>query len=114
MLAGVTAGSAAQAIERLTGAATDEGARLPRARLAAALRGLLFQRLVAVPGNRRRPTGTLLRVTDETRARLGDEAAPLARVELPGSVAFEPPAEPPRRRRGSEMRDGVEDEAAGD
>ncbi len=114
VLAGVTAGSAAQAIERLTGAATDEGARLPRARLAAALRGLLFQRLVAVPGNRRRPTGTLLRVTDETRARLGDEAAPLARVELPGSVAFEPPAEPPRRRRGSEMRDGVEDEAAGD
>ncbi len=114
VLAGVTAGSTAQAIARLTGAGIDDGARLPRARLAAALRGLLFQKLLAVPGTRRRPAGTLLRVTDETRARLGDEAAPPAGVDLPGSVAFEPPAEPPRRRRGSEMRDGVEDEAAGD
>jgi twitching motility protein PilT len=114
VLAGLTAGGAAQAIERLTDTAGDEGVRIPRERLAAALRGLLFQKLVSVPGNRRRPVGTLLRVTAETRARLGDETAQLAGVELPGSLAFEPPAEPPRRRRGSETRDGVEDDAAGD
>ncbi|HEY6474994.1 MAG TPA: ATPase, T2SS/T4P/T4SS family [Polyangia bacterium] len=113
VLAGMTAGSAAQAIERLT-ATSDDGSRIPRARLAAVLRGLLFQSLTSVAPNRRRPTGTLLRVTDETRARLADETAPLAGVALPGSLPFEPPAEPPRRRRESEMRDGVEDDAPGD
>jgi twitching motility protein PilT len=114
VLAGATAGSAAQAIERLGGAASDEGVRLPRGRMAAVLRSVLYQRLVPVLGNRRRPAGTFLRVTDETRARIRDEAAPLAGVELPGSVPFEPAAEPPRKRRGPETREGVEDDAPGD
>jgi twitching motility protein PilT len=113
VLGGMTAGSVAQALERLIRPA-DEDHRIPRARLAAALRGLLFQKLASVAPTRRRPAGTLLRVTAETRARLADETTPLAGLELPGSLPFEPPAEPPRKRRGGETRDGVEDEAAGD
>ncbi|HEY4392595.1 MAG TPA: ATPase, T2SS/T4P/T4SS family [Polyangia bacterium] len=113
VLGGMSAGGVGQALERLL-RPTDEGVGLPRARLAAVLRGLLFQRLTSVAPNRRRPVGTLLRVTPETRARLGEEAGPLAGVELPGSLAFQPPPEEPRKRRGGETRDGVEDEAAGD
>jgi twitching motility protein PilT len=113
VLGGVTAGGVAQAIERLT-RPTDEGRRIPRARLAAVLRGLLFQKLTSVAPNRRRPVGMLLRPTVETRALLGDETKPLAGVDLPGGLVFEPPAEPARKRRGGETRDGVEDDAAGD
>jgi len=113
VLGGVTAGGVAQAIERLT-RPTDEGRRIPRPRLAAVLRGLLFQKLTSVAPNRRRPVGMLLRPTVEARALLADETAPLSGVELPGGLVFEPPVEPPRKRRGGETRDGVEDDAPGD
>jgi len=113
VLGAITAGSVAQAIERLT-RPTDEGRPISRARLAAVLRGVLFQKLTSVAPNRRRPVGMLLRPTVETRARLAEETAPLVGLELPGSLVFEPPPEPPRKRRGGETRDGVEDDAAGD
>jgi twitching motility protein PilT len=115
VLAGLVAGSLAQVMERLTGAPSDEDGALSRARLAAALRGLIVERLVSTAGGKgRRPAGTLLRVGPETRARLADASAPLETPELPGSLPFEPPAEPSRKRRGGETRSAVEDDAADD
>jgi len=112
VLVGVTAGGVAPALEKLAGFAAPDGAAAVRARLAAVLRGVIFQRLVPLAdGKRRGPTGTFLRVRPETRARI---AASLDGSELPGSFGFEPPAEPVRRRRGSETRTVVEDDAAGD
>ena len=112
VLAGITAGGVAPALEKLTGFGGPEGVGAARARVAAVLRGVLFQRLVPLAdGKRRGPTGTLLRVGPETRARI---AAPPEGSELPGSFGFEPSAEPARRRGGGEARTVVEDDAAGD
>jgi twitching motility protein PilT len=111
VLGGLPATSVARAVERL---APDGADGLPRARLAAVLRGVLVQRLLAtVPGKRRGAAGVLLRVGPETRARLAG-AGSLEAPELPGSQPFEPVAEPPRRRRSGEARSAVEDEAADD
>jgi hypothetical protein len=79
------------------------------------LRGIVVQRLVPAAGGKRRgPAGTLLRVSPETRARLIDAGAAQGAPELPGSLAFEPPAEPSRKRRPDESRTAVEDDALGD
>ncbi len=115
VLAGLAAANVAQLVERLTAAPADENEPLARPRVAAALRGLIAQRLVATAGGKgRRPAGTLLRVGPETRVRLADGSTPLETPELPGSLSFEPPAEPPRKRRGNETRSPVEDDAADD
>jgi twitching motility protein PilT len=111
VLAGVLATDVPQVIERLS--ATPEDDRpLTRARISAALRGIVVQHLIPAAGGKRRgPAGTLLRVGPETRALLAEGATP---PEFPGSVTFVPPAEPPRKRRGDETRTAVEDDAAGD
>jgi twitching motility protein PilT len=115
VLAGLVAASVAQIVERLTAAPTEDNEPLTRARVAAVLRGLIVQRLVSTTdGKGRRPAGTLLRVGPETRSRLADGSGSLDTPELPGSLSFEPPAEPPRKRRGSETRSAVEDDAADD
>ena len=73
VLAGLAAANVAQVVERLTTAPADENEPLARPRVAAALRGLIAQRLVATAGGKgRRPAGTLLRVGPETRVRLAD------------------------------------------
>jgi twitching motility protein PilT len=113
VLAGMLAADIPQVIERLT-AKPEDDAPLTRARIAAGLRGILVQRLVSAAGGKRRgPAGTLLRVGPEARARLADGLAP-EEPDLPGSLPFEPPAEPSRKRRTSETRAAVEDDAAGD
>jgi twitching motility protein PilT len=111
VLAGLLATDVPQVVERLTATPEDE-TPLTRARVAAALRAVIVQHLVSVPGGKRRgPAGTLLQLSPETRAQLVDGAeAP----ELPASVVFAPPAEPPRKRRPDETRTPVEDDAAGD
>ncbi len=115
VIAGLAATSVAQSVARLTAGPGDEHEPLPRGRVAAALRGLIVQRLVSTAGGKgRRPAGTLLRVAPETRERLADGSASLETPELPGSLAFEPPAEPPRKRRAGETRTAVEDDAADD
>lgn len=111
VLAGLLAGDIPQILERLAATPEDDTA-LTRARIAASLRGIIVQRLVPAAGGKRRgPAGTLLRVGPETRAQLVDG---VAAPELPGSVAFEPPAEPPRKRRTGDPRTAVEDDAPGD
>ncbi|HSY41874.1 MAG TPA: ATPase, T2SS/T4P/T4SS family, partial [Polyangia bacterium] len=111
VLAGLLAGDIPQILERLAATPEDDTA-LTRARIAASLRGIIVQRLVPAAGGKRRgPAGTLLRVGPETRAQLVDG---VAAPELPGSVAFEPPAEPPRKRRTGDPRAAVEDDAPGD
>lgn len=114
VIAGLLAGDVPQVVERLT-APPEDDAPLTRARIAASLRGIIFQRLVPTAGGKRRgPAGTLLRVGPETRARLIDGVAPPGAHELPGSLAFEPLAEPSRKRRTGETRAAVEDDAPGD
>ena len=110
VLAGLPAIDVPQVLERLTATAEDD-TPLTRARIAAALRGIILQHLVPAAGGKRRgAAGTLLRFGPETRAQLVDGAtAP----ELAGSMAFAPPAEPPRKRR-DETRTPVEDDPAGD
>jgi twitching motility protein PilT len=114
VIAGLLAGDVPQVVDRLT-APPEDDAPLTRARIAASLRGIIFQRLVPTAGGKRRgPAGTLLRVGPETRARLIDGVAPPGAPELPGSLAFEPLAEPSRKRRTGETRAAVEDDAPGD
>ena len=114
VLGGLVATSVAQLVERLTRPSADREEHVPRARLAAVLRGAGIPRLAAATAARRRaPAGTLLRSGPETRERL-EGAGPLGAPELPGSQPFEPAAEPPKRRRGSEARAAVEDDAAED
>jgi len=111
VLAGLLAGDIPQVLERLT-ATPEDDTPLTRARIAASLRGIIVQRLVPTAAGRRRgPAGTLVRVGAETRAQLVDG---VAAPELPGSMAFEPPAEPSRKRRPDETRAAVEDDAPGD
>ena len=105
VLTGVTAGSAAGAIARVARLWTPEGRSEARARIAAALRGVVFQRLVATDG-KRRPAGELVRMSPETRRWIAEQT-PTGRAdagELPGCIRFEPP--PPavptaKRRRGA-------------
>ncbi|HEX3903170.1 MAG TPA: ATPase, T2SS/T4P/T4SS family [Polyangia bacterium] len=114
VLAGMVATDVGQVVQRLTAPGEDD-ASVSRARVAAALQGVIVQRLVSAAGGKgRRPAGTLLRVGPEARARLGDETVPPGAPELPGSLAFEPPAEPSKKRRGNESPAAVEDDAAGD
>ncbi len=114
VLAGLLGGDVPQVIERLT-AKPEDDAPLERARIAASLRGIIVQRLVPAAGGKRRgPAGTLLRVGPETRAQLAGGLAAPGAPELPGSLAFEPPAEPSRKRQADETRAAVEDDAAGD
>jgi twitching motility protein PilT len=109
VLAGLLATGVPQVIERLS-ATPDDDTPLTRARIAAALRGVLVQHLVPVAGGKRRgAAGTLLRVTPDTRAQLVDG---VVAPEPSGSVAFAPPVEPPRKRRPDETRTVVEDDAA--
>ena len=111
VLAGLLAGDIPQVLERLT-ATPEDDTPLTRARIAASLRGIIVQRLVPTAAGRRRgPAGTLVRVGAETRAQLVDG---VAAPELTGSMAFEPPAEPSRKRRPDETRAAVEDDAPGD
>jgi twitching motility protein PilT len=111
VLAGILATDVPQVIARLT-ATPEDDTSLTRARVAAALRGIIVQHLVPAPGAKRRgPAGTLLQLGPETRVQLVDG---IAASELPGSVAFTPPAEPPRKRRPDEPRTPVEDEPPGD
>jgi twitching motility protein PilT len=114
VLGGLVAASVAQLVDRLTRPSADGEAHVTRPRLAAVLRGAVIQRLVApAAGKRRAPAGILLRAGPETRERLA-AAGPLGAPELPGSQPFEPAVEPPKRRRGSESRAAVEDDAAED
>jgi twitching motility protein PilT len=114
VLGGLMATSLAQLIERLTGPYAESQAHVSRPRLAAVLRGAVVQRLVApAAGKRRAPAGILLRAGPETRERLAT-LGPLGAPDLPGSHPFEPAVEPPKRRRGSDPRAAVEDDAAED
>lgn len=114
VLGGLVATNLAQLVERLTGSSSGGGGQVSRPRLAAVLRGALVERLVAsATGKRRAPAGILLRSGPETRERLA-APGPLGAPELPGSQPFEPAAEPPKRRRGSDPRGAVEDDAAED
>lgn len=114
VLAGMLAGDVPQVVERLT-AAPEDAPPLARARIAASLRGILIQRLVpAAAGRRRGPAGTLLRIGPEARARIADGRPTPGEPELPGSLPFEPPAEPSRKRRTSETHAAAEDDGAGD
>jgi twitching motility protein PilT len=114
VLAGMLAGDVPQVVERLS-AKPEDDAPLTRARIAASLRGILVQRLVPPAGGKRRgPAGTLLRVGPETRAELAAGPPAPGAPELPGSLPFEPPGEPSRKRRTGETREAVEDDAAGD
>jgi len=114
VLAGLLTGDVWQVVDRLT-APPEDDAPLTRARIAASLRGVIVQRLLPAAGGKRRgPAGTLLRVGPETRARLIDGVAAPGEFELPGSLPFEPPAEPSRKRRPDETRAAVEDDAPGD
>jgi twitching motility protein PilT len=110
VLAGVPATDVPQVLDRLT-ATSEDDIPLTRARIAAALRGIILQHLVPASGGKRRgAAGTLLRLGPEARAQLVEGAtAP----ELSGSMAFAPPAEPSRKRR-DETRTPVEDDAPGD
>jgi len=111
VLAALLAGDIPQVVERLT-AKPEDDTPLTRARIAASLRGIVVQHLVpAFGGKRRGPAGTFLRVGPETRAQLIDG---VVTPELPGSVAFQPPAEPPRKRQTGEARAAVEDDTPGD
>jgi twitching motility protein PilT len=111
VLAGVLATDIPRVLERLT-ATPEDDAPLTRARVSAALRGIVVQHLVPAAGGKRRgPAGTLLRLGPETRAQLVDGATA---SELPGGLTFAPPAEPPRKRRADETPTPVEDDGAGD
>jgi len=119
VLAGIAAGSVAGAIGRLTRFWAPEARAEIRARLAAALRGVVFQRLVAsTDGKRRIAAGELLRVLPETRSWILDGAAPTtgAAQEIPGRTPFEPaPAAGPRRRGATaQAQPAVEDDAEPD
>ena len=114
VLAGMTAGSVAQAIERLT-RGTDEGGADRRARAwRRSLRGVLFQRLTSVAPNRRGRSGRCC----APRSRPGRSSAtrpprwPVS--SCPEAWCSSRRPEPPRKRRAGETRDGVEDETAGD
>jgi twitching motility protein PilT len=113
VLAGVAATSVAQVIERLTAPPADGTEPLGRARLCAVLRGMMVARLVptAIAGKRRAPAGTLVRIDEETRARLREGPA-TEDARLPGSVSFEPMAEPTRKRRGGQERSQPAEERA--
>jgi twitching motility protein PilT len=124
VLAGVTAGSAAGAIARLARFWAPEARGEVRARIAAALRGVVFQRLVATDG-KRRPAGDLLRVLPETRRWIAEQTpGGVDTVELPGRTSFGPPppaAPTAKRRRGAssetpspETQPAVEDEPGPD
>jgi twitching motility protein PilT len=119
VLAGIAAGSVAGAIGRLTRFWAPEARAETRARLAAALRGVVFQRLAAsADGKRRTAAGDLLRVLPETRTWIRDGAAPASEgaQEIPGRTPFEPAPPAARRRRGAtaEAQPAVEDDAEPD
>ena len=114
VLAGLLAGDVPQVVDRLTahaGGRRTSDARADRGQPAGDHRPAAGP---AAGGKRRGPAGTLLRVgpRDPGAARRRRRGARTA--ELPGSLAFEPPAEPPRKRRPDETRAAVEDDAPGD
>jgi len=118
VLAAIAAGSAAGAIGRLTRLWPPAAQAETRTRIASALRGVVFQRLVATAdGRRRAAAGELLRVLPETRRWIVDLTAPGTEgdVEPPGRTTFEPPP-PVRRKRGAtaEAQPTVEDEPGPD
>ncbi|HEY5090997.1 MAG TPA: ATPase, T2SS/T4P/T4SS family [Polyangia bacterium] len=119
VLAGVAAGSATGAIGRLTRFWAPEARAETRARIAAALQGVVFQRLVtAADGKRRTAAGELLRVLPETRGWILDGTVPVSEgaQEVPGRTPFEPAPPAGRRRRGAtaEAQPAVEDDAEPD
>ena len=120
VLVGIAAGSAAGAIGRLTRLWAPEARAETRARIGAALRGVVFQRLVpAAEGKRRVPTGELLRVLPETLRWIADPNAWASGggEQVPGLTAFSPaPASASRRRRGrgAEAQPAVEDDPGPD
>jgi twitching motility protein PilT len=119
VLTGVAAGGPTAAIGRLTGLWPPEARPRARARLAAILRGILWQRLVPTgDGRRRAAAGALLPAGPEVRRAIaawdGDTA--FEPEALPGLVTFEPGPRPARRRRDPEVaaQPAVEDEAGPD
>jgi twitching motility protein PilT len=119
VLVAIAAGSVAGAIGRLTRLWPPAAQAETRARIAAALRGAVFQRLVpSAEGKRRAPAGELLRVLAETRKWIVDPTAPGTEgaVEWPGRTTFEPTPPATRRRRGAtaEAQPTVEDEPGAD
>ncbi len=101
------------AVEKLVALLGPAAGAAARVRLAAVLRGIVHQRLVpAAEGRKRGSAGALWRLGSDGHAWLAD---PGDRPDPPGSVAFQPPAaEPPRRKRGGDSRSPVEDEPPAD
>jgi twitching motility protein PilT len=119
VFAAMPAGSVAGAIGRLVRIWPPAAQAETRTRIAAALRGVVFQRLVpTAEGKRRAPTGELLRVLPETRAWIADPTAPGpdGAVEPPGRIPFQPAPSPSRRRRDASAgaQPTVEDEPGPD
>jgi twitching motility protein PilT len=118
VLAAIAAGGVASAIARLVGFWSPEDRLAARARIAAVLRGVVFQRLVTTQdGMRRVAAGELLRVSPETRSRVVAPVASALETEpLPGVISFEPAAQPLRGRRGAAAAEhaAVEDDAEPD
>jgi twitching motility protein PilT len=119
VFAAMPADSVAGAIGRLVRVWPPAAQAETRTRIAAALRGVVFQRLVpTAEGKRRAPGGELLRVLPETRRWIADPSAPGpdGAVEPPGRTPFQPAPPPSRRRRdaGAGAQPTVEDEPGSD
>ena len=104
------------ALEKLAALIGPAAGPTARARLAAVMRGVLHQRLVAGgpagEGRRRTAAGTLWRVTAETR---GWIVAPGEAPQPPGATPFEPAADASsRKKRAADARSAVEDDALPD
>ncbi len=103
------------AVEKLVALIGPAAGPAARARLAAVLRGVLHQRLVAAPSasetRRRGAAGTLWRVTPETRPWIG---APGGDGQPPGAMPFEPGAETSSRKKRGGPPPLVEDDALPD
>jgi twitching motility protein PilT len=115
VLVGMAAGSVTGAFGRLLRFWAPDARSEARARIASALRGILFQRLETAPDRKRRgAAGELLRVLPETRRWILDPAAAGDGNpgEPPGRTLFgtETPPEPRRRGAASREQPAVEDD----